>query len=144
MESYSGTSGDLEEDGQQAFETRGLRDLDLVDQGGNEVVGIFECVTDEVQTLYEEAGTLVDVVRGAIQFAVDCFVFWHIADEFIIHRSRAFFINVINTEECTSEGGCFSEGYKERFMDLALGVDEDSAEEEDEAAYTQNGCGDEL
>ena len=85
MESYSGTSGDLDEDGQQAFETRGLRDLDFVDQGGDEVVGVFEGVADIVQTFYEEAGTLVDVVRGAIEFAVDGFVVGHVADEFIVH-----------------------------------------------------------
>ena len=87
MESYAGTSGDLDEDGQQAFETRGLRDLNFVDQGGNEVVGVFEGVADIVQTLHEEAGTLVDVVRGAIEFAVDGFVFGHVADEFIIHKT---------------------------------------------------------
>ena len=84
--SYSGTSGDLEEDGQQAFETRGLRDLNFVDQGGNEVVGVLEGVADIVQTFYEEAGTLVDVVRGAIEFAVDSLVFGHVADEFIVHK----------------------------------------------------------
>ena len=96
MESYAGTSGDLDEDGQQAFETRGLRDLNFVDQGGNEVVSVFEGVADEVQTLHEEAGTLVDVVRGAIEFAVDCRTRIRfganrrrvISDKFIIHRSK--------------------------------------------------------
>ena len=51
--------------------------MNFVDQGGNEVVGIFESVADVVQTFYEEAGTLVDVVRGAIEFAVDSFVVRH-------------------------------------------------------------------
>ena len=54
--------------------------MNFVDQGGNEVVGVFEGVADEVQTFYKEAGTLVDVVRDAIEFAVDGFVFWHCAD----------------------------------------------------------------
>ena len=49
------------------------------------------------------------------------------------------FVIVIYSKQTTSEGGCFSEGYKERFMDLAFGVNEDSAEEEDEAAKGQNG-----
>ena len=60
--------------------------MNFVDQGGNEVVGVFEGVADEVQTLHEEAGTLIDVMRGAIEFAVDSLVFGHVADEFIIHK----------------------------------------------------------
>ena len=107
-----------------------MRDGDAVDECRNEVICVFEGVADVVQTLHEEAGTLVDVVRGAIQFTMNGFSVMHIADEFIIHRSRAFFINVINTEECTSEGGCFSEGYKERGVDLALWVYKDSAKEQ--------------
>ena len=70
--------------------------MNFVDQGGDEVVGIFECVADEVQTLHEEAGTLVDVMRGAIEFAVDCRTRIRfganrrkvISDKFIIHRSK--------------------------------------------------------
>ena len=95
MESDTGTTGDLQEDGQGALETRGLRDLNFVDQGGNEVVGVFEGVADVVQTFYEEAGTLVDVVRGAIQFAgygLRIFIRSRgrtiISDKFIIHRSK--------------------------------------------------------
>ena len=86
VESYAGTSRDLDEDRQGTFETRGLRDLNFVDQGGNKVVGIFEGVADVVQTFHEEAGTLVDVVRGAIEFAVDGFAGGHVADEFIVHK----------------------------------------------------------
>ena len=71
VESYSGTSGDLGEDGQWAFETRGAGDLHSVDERRDEVVGVFEGVADVVETLHEEAGTLVDVVRDAIQFACD-------------------------------------------------------------------------
>ena len=72
VESYAGTSGYLDEDRQQAFETRGLCDLNFVDQGGNEVVGVFEGVADIVQTLIKEPGTLVDIMRGAVEFAGNC------------------------------------------------------------------------
>ena len=47
---------------------------------------------------------------------------------------RAFFIDVVDTEEGTGEGGGFAEGYQERGVDFSLRVDEDAAEEEDEAA----------
>ena len=43
-------------------------------------------------------------------------------------------VNVVNAEECTGEGGGFAEGYKEGFVDLALGVDEDAAKEKNEAS----------
>ena len=72
VEADTGTTGDLQEDGQGALETRGLRDLNFVDQGGNEVVSVFEGVADEVQTLHEEAGTLVDIMRGTVEFAGNC------------------------------------------------------------------------
>ena len=96
VKSYAGTSGDLDEDRQRAFETRGLRDLHFVDECGNEVVSVFEGVADIVQTLNEEAGAFVDVVRGAIEFAVDCCTRIRfganrrrvISDKFIIHRSK--------------------------------------------------------
>ena len=80
VKSYAGTSGDLDEDRQRAFETRGLRDLHFVDECRDEVVGVFEGVADVVQTLDEEPGAFVDVVRGAIEFAVDCIVFGHVAN----------------------------------------------------------------
>ena len=38
-------------------------------------------------------------------------------------------VNVVNAEEGTSEGGSFAEGYKDGFVDLALGVDEDATKE---------------
>ena len=71
VEAYAGTTGDLQEDGQGALETRGLRDGDAIDKCGDKVVGVFECVADIMQTLHEEAGTLVDIMRGAIEFAGD-------------------------------------------------------------------------
>ena len=73
VESYAGTSGYLDEDRQQAFEFGRLCDLHFVDECRNEVVGVFERVADVVQTLDEEPGAFVDVVRGAIEFAVDSF-----------------------------------------------------------------------
>ena len=85
VKSYAGTSGDLDEDRQRAFETRGLRDLHFVDECGNEVVSVFEGVADIVQTLNEEAGAFVDVVRGAIEFAVDGSAIRYFANELIIH-----------------------------------------------------------
>ena len=80
VEAYAGTSGDLQEDGQGSLETRGLCDLNFVDQGGNEIVGVFEGVADIMQTLNKEAGTLVDIMRGAIEFAGDGLTFRLISD----------------------------------------------------------------
>ena len=78
------------EDGQEAFEARGAGDGYSIDECGDEVVGVFESVADVVQTFDKEAGTLVDVVRGAIEFAVDGFVVGHVADEFIVHSHERF------------------------------------------------------
>ena len=49
-------------------------------------------------------------------------------------------VNVVDAHQRAGEGGDFPERDEERFMDLAFGVNEDSAEEEDEAAKGQN-CG---
>ena len=43
------------------------------------------------------------------------------------------FVDVVDAEEGAGKGGGFAEGYEEGLVDLALGVDEDAAEEEDEA-----------
>ena len=43
------------------------------------------------------------------------------------------FVIVVYSKQTTGEGGGFAEGYEEGLMDLALGVNEDAAEEEDEA-----------
>ena len=53
-------------------------------------------------------------------------------------------VDVIDAHQRAGEGGYFPERDEERFMDLAFGVDEDSAEEEDEAAKTEDGCRYEL
>ena len=45
----------------------------------------------------------------------------------------AFFIDIIYPEECSGKGSGFAECDKEGFVDLSLRVDEDAAEEEDEA-----------
>ena len=48
-------------------------------------------------------------------------------------KSTFLFVDVVDAEEGTGKGGGFAEGYEEGLMDLALGVNEDAAEEEDEA-----------
>ena len=60
--SYSGTSGNLLEDGQQAFELGAHRYLDAVDERRDEVVGILQGIADVVEAFNEEAGTLVDIM----------------------------------------------------------------------------------
>ena len=60
-------------------------------------------------------------------------------------RSLIFlFIDVIDTHECSGEGGDFTEGYEQGFVDLALWVNIDTAEEENEATDGEDGGGDEL
>jgi len=49
-------------------------------------------------------------------------------------------VNVVDAHQRAGEGGYFPERDEERFMDLAFGVNEDAAEEEDETAKGQN-CG---
>ena len=61
--------------------------MHFVNECRDEVVGIFEGVADEVQTFYEEAGTLVIVMRDAVELAVDSLVVRHVADEFIVHKT---------------------------------------------------------
>ena len=53
-------------------------------------------------------------------------------------------VDVIYPEECPGESGGFAEGNQEGGVDLALRVDEDSAEEEDEAAGRKDKRGYEL
>jgi len=48
------------------------------------------------------------------------------------------FVNVVDAHQRAGEGGYFPERDEERFMDLAFGVNEDTTEEEDEAAKGQN------
>ena len=52
------------------------------------------------------------------------------------------FVRVIDAEQCSCEGGDLSEAYEEGFMDLALRVDADAAEEKRKAAEAQYGSGD--
>ena len=55
-----------------------------------------------------------------------------------------FLIDVVDAHEGAGEGGDFAEGYEEGFVDLALGVDEDATKEHYQAAYTEEGGGEEL
>ena len=50
------------------------------------------------------------------------------------------FVIVIYSKQTTSEGGCFSEGYKERGVDLALWVYKDSAKEQNETSDGEYKC----
>ena len=53
-------------------------------------------------------------------------------------------VGVIDPEQCSGEGGDLSETDEERFMDLSLRVDEDSAVEHDHTSDREYGCRDEL
>ena len=55
-----------------------------------------------------------------------------------------FLIDVVDSHEGAGEGGYFAEGYEERGVDLALGVNEDSAEEHDQASKGEEEGGYEL
>ena len=51
------------------------------------------------------------------------------------------FIDIVYTEQCTSEGAGLTEGDEEGGVDLALGVNEDATEEENEASDGEHkGC----
>ena len=47
-------------------------------------------------------------------------------------------VDVVDTEERAGKGGGFAEGYKERFMDLSLRVNKDTAEEKYETSNTKH------
>ena len=53
-------------------------------------------------------------------------------------------VDIIDAEEGTGEGGGFAEGYEEGFVDLTLGVDEDTTKEEDKTANGEDGGSDKL
>ena len=95
VETYAGTSGDLGEDGQEAFETRGLRDLHFVDECGDEIVCVFEGVAEIYRSLHEFAGALVEIVRDAVELAGNGLRAFTrsrrrtiLADEFVVHRKK--------------------------------------------------------
>ena len=51
------------------------------------------------------------------------------------------FIDIVDAEEGTGEGGCLAEGDEKGGVNLALRVDEDSTEEKDEASDGEDkGC----
>ena len=52
-----------------------------------------------------------------------------------------FLIDIIYSKQCSRKGRRLAEGYQEGFVDLALRVDEDAAEEKDEAPDGEHkGC----
>ena len=59
------------EDGQKAVEAWGLGDSDAIDECGDEVVGVLEGIADEMESLYQFAGTLVGIVRDAVEFTMN-------------------------------------------------------------------------
>ena len=54
------------------------------------------------------------------------------------------FVDVVDAHQRAGEGGYFPERDEERFMDLAFGVNKDSAKEQEEAAKTEDGSRYEL
>ena len=55
----------------------------------------------------------------------------------LVFRMAGFMaVDVVYTKERAGKGGSFAEGYKERFVDLSLRVNKDSAEEKYESADT--------
>ena len=86
VESYAGTSGDLDKDRQESLESGRSGDLDLVDQSGDEVVGVFEGGTDGMQSLHKFACALVVVMGDAVEFAGDGFAIWCVANQLVVHR----------------------------------------------------------
>ena len=93
VEADAGSAWDLAEDRQRALELRRVGDLYAVDESRDEVVGVLKGITKVVQALDEEAGTLVHVMRGAVELAGNGFSGIKfranrqrtLADEFIIH-----------------------------------------------------------
>ena len=69
VEADAGSAWHLAEDRQRALELRALSDLYAVDESRDKVVGVLKGITKVVQALDEEAGTLVHVMRGAVEFA---------------------------------------------------------------------------
>ena len=53
-------------------------------------------------------------------------------------------IDIIDSEEGTGEGGGLAESDEEGCVDLALRVNEDAAEEEDEASDGKDSCSEQL
>ena len=68
---------------------------------------------------------------------------------FFLHKSKItknltklfMFIDIVYTEECPGEGTGLAKGYQKGGMDLALRVNEDATEEENEASDGEHkGC----
>ena len=53
-------------------------------------------------------------------------------------------VNVVDAEQSTCKCRSLAEGYEEGFVDLTLGVDEDTTKEEDETANGEDGGSDKL
>ena len=71
VEPYSGASGDLLQDRQEASEFGAHRDIDAVDECRDEVVGVFQRVADEGSVFLEDARGTGETVLHAVEFSVD-------------------------------------------------------------------------
>ena len=69
---------------------------------------------------------------------------WRTSFRIVVFMVVFVFVRVIDPEQCACEGGDLSEAYEEGFMDLALRVDADTAEEEREASEGEDGGGQKL
>ena len=66
MDTNATASRNLTEDGQEALELGAHRHLYLVNQGGDEIVGVFQRVADVMAAFGQEACALVEIARGVI------------------------------------------------------------------------------
>lgn len=87
MEANAGTSGDLHQNGQGAFEFGRLRDLHLVDQSRDEVVGILKSVADGRQEFSVCSGRARVAVFDRVEGSVYGFCLRRLANEFVISHS---------------------------------------------------------
>ena len=80
MKTDTGSAGHLAKDGKEPFELRTLGHLHPIDESRDEFIGVFQSVTDIVETLDKFTGTLIDVVGCPIELARDGIVFWGLAE----------------------------------------------------------------
>ena len=99
MDADAGSSGDLEQDGQQAFETRGLRDGDAIDERRDEVVAVLEGRADGDEVLDVFAAPSGIGMFYAVEVSVYCLRAVtrrsgqrFLADEFIVCHLYFFFL----------------------------------------------------
>ena len=77
------------------------------------------------------------IQRVAIKISPKCKIF---CQQLSTIRQQLLFllIDVVYSEQSAGKGGGFAEGYKEGFVDLALGVNEDAAKEQYQTSYRED------